>query len=122
MTTITLTIPVPTPSLNKLLGRHWGHKHKQRAIWGWLVRAARLEAGVYPGTVPPPLRSKLTIHRWAAKKCDDENGRAGTKFLTDSLVKERLIHNDDLPCIGSPEFIQHIGKPYKTVVIISEVA
>lgn len=120
MTTITLTIPVPTPSLNRVLGAHWSRKARERLKWGWLVRAARLEARVYPGSHIPQ-QAKVTIERWGPKLLDADNARLGSKFLTDSMVKERLFADDTLACIGEPEVIQHVGKPYRTIVTI-EVA
>lgn len=89
---IELTIPEATPSLNRMLGIHWAKKARMRKRWGWLVRAARLEAKVHLDTPLP--RAKVTVTRHGRRICDPDNLIGGTKMLTDSLVKEGILEND----------------------------
>lgn len=113
---IVLEIPEPTPSGNQLNWSHWSKKSAQRKRWGWLVRAARLEARVFD---PPRLaRARITIERHGAKKLDADNARQGCKSLLDSLKVEGLILDDTTAVIGEPRIEQHIGKARKTVIRI----
>jgi len=105
---IELTIPEATPSLNRMLGQHWAHKHELRKRWAWLVRAALLEAKIFER--PRYARATVTIERTAGRKIDFENAMAGTKFLTDSLVQEGFILDDSPEIIGHPVLHQIIDK------------
>lgn len=114
---IVLTIDEPTPSLNAVWGgTHWAKKHRLRQHWGWLVRAALLNAKV---TVRPKYeKARITVERYGARMLDDENLRAGAKPMMDALVKEGLLLDDNPNVIGSPQFHQFIGKDRKTIVRI----
>ena len=105
---IELTIPEATPSLNRMLGQHWAHKHAMRRRWSWLVRAACMEAKVYER--PKYARARLTIERTGSRKLDHENALAGTKFLMDSLVQEGFLLDDSPAVIGAPILRQVIDK------------
>lgn len=89
---IELTIPEATPSLNRLFGLHWAKRMETRRRWQWLVRAARLKAQVH--LAEPLPRAKVTVTRHGRRICDPDNCIAGTKYLTDSLVKEGILEND----------------------------
>lgn len=112
---ITLTIPEATPSVNRLHGYHWSRKARERKKWAWLVRVAR------QGLLVPlhaPERVSLTIERYGPRLLDHDNYVAGTKFLTDSLIAEGFAV-DDSPKHLNAEYIQHIGKPSRTIVRIA---
>lgn len=115
---IVLDIPESTPSLNKSMGMQWAKKHRMRARWQWLVRAARLEAKQFPAA--PLARARLTIERWGPRILDHDNFVGGAKFLQDSLVKEGFLVDDRPECIGQPQYFQHVG-PRRTVVRIEPV-
>jgi hypothetical protein len=117
LSVMTLVIPVPTPSVNAIHGHHWRRKHKEKALWLWLVKEARLQARIYE-TDAPLERARLTVERWGPRELDDDNFRAGAKWLIDSLVQEGFIVDDKPSCIGTPTYIQHLGQPYRTVVKI----
>lgn len=105
---IVLTIPEATPSLNLSMGRHWSYRKQERDRWGWLVRQALLNLRL-PARPNWP-RATITIERYGAKIIDADNCRAGTKWLVDSLVAEKIIVDDNSAVIGEPTLIQRIEK------------
>jgi hypothetical protein len=118
--TVHLVVDEATPSVNKLHGQHWTRKHRMRARWGWLVKAAMLSAKVQsPKPIPP--RVRLTIERWGARMLDESNFIAGTKWLEDALVAEGFMVDD------SPEHVEHVfhqhidRKQRRTVVRIEAI-
>lgn len=112
---ITLTIPESTPSLNRTLHADWRKKIQMRKHWRWLVRAARLEAKVFP--VAPYPKAKVTIVRHGRRICDTDNLYGGTKMLTDSLKHEGIIE-DDSPAHVELVVKQQISKVPHTVVTV----
>jgi hypothetical protein len=116
---IELHISEPVPSLNVVWGGHWSKRQDLRKRWGWLVRAARLQAKVFdPPNYP---HATLTIERFGKTHLDHDNFVGGGKVLIDCLVRERLISGDSPAHIGEPKYIQHVGKQRGTIVRI-EVA
>lgn len=116
---IVLEIDEPTPSVNYAHGHHWSKKLAYRKRWGWLVRAAVLKAGIHE---PPNWsRAKLTIERYGPRKLDHSNLVAGTKWLEDALVAEKLIRDDSPDVIGEPIHRQFTGKERKTIVRIEAI-
>lgn len=100
-----------------MLGNHWSKKLKTRNHWRWLVKAARLEAKVF--VAPQLAHARVTIERTGARILDHDNAVAGTKFLTDALVREGFITGDTLAHIGKPDVRQFIdGKIRRTLVRI----
>ena len=112
---ISLLLPEATPSVNRMHGFHWSKKYKERRKWAWLVKAARLEAGLFH--VKPPAKASVQIDRYGARVLDHDNFVAGTKFLTDALVAEGFLV-DDSPANITAIYRQHVGKPHRTIVII----
>jgi len=109
-----LDIPEATPSLNRVFQGHWSRRHALRNKWAWLVRAARLEAKLFP--TQPLQKAKLTIERWGPKRLDHDNYVAGCKGMIDSLRVEGFIV-DDSPGHIEARYIQHIGKRRTRVCI-----
>jgi len=101
---IELLIPEATPSLNVMWTGHWSRRYKTRKHWQLLVRVARLQAKVL--VVPRWERARITIERTGAQILDHDNLVAGTKFVTDSLVREGFIVDDSPAHIGRPEIHQ----------------
>lgn len=112
------TIPEPTPSVNRLHGYHWSRKRRERQKWGWLVKQARLAAGIYP--TAPSSRVRLTIRRYGPRMLDHSNFVAGLKWLEDALVAEGFLV-DDSPAHLEPDYAQHTGKPYRTEITVEEI-
>ena len=113
-----LVIPEPTPSINRLLGQHWTRKHRERERWGWLVRAARLEANAQPQRWP---KAYLGITRYGAKLLDYDNCVSGAKFCVDALRREGFFE-DDSPDKLEAVYAQHaVGRDkrlHRTVIIL----
>jgi len=114
MTSMILDIPESTPSLNYVFKGHWSNRHRLRVKWGWLVRAARLEAKLFPTS--PLQKAKITVERWGPKTLDRDNLIGGCKAMIDSLKVEGFIV-DDSPEHVETTFIQHIGKRHTRVTI-----
>ena len=115
---IELVINEPTPSVNRLHGRHWSAKLRARHRWGWLVREAKLNAKVYQQAAPDKVT--VTIERYGPRRLDTDNAIAGMKFLIDALVAEGFAVNDH-PAHLTLACHQHVGKPYRTIVRIDSI-
>lgn len=112
---IELSIPECTPSLNTMWVGHWSRRHKTRKHWQQLIRVARLQARVF--VVPHWEKAKLTIERTGAQILDHDNLVAGTKFLTDALVREGIIEDDSPSHIGRPEIHQLIDSKLRRTTV-----
>lgn len=117
---IELTIPVPTPSLNRTHGGHWTHYSKVKRAWLEEIFAAKVAAKVSGD--PRYGRSSLTIERYGKRLLDPDNFTGGLKPVIDGLKRNGLIL-DDTPKHITLNAIQHVGPPpYRTVIRIEEVA
>lgn len=114
--TVTLHIPEATPSVNILHGHHWSRKLRERKKWGWLVKAAVLEAR-FNRPETPPERVRVRIVRHGARLLDTDNAIAGSKFLIDSLVAEGLAR-DDSPKHLTLQLEQHVSRERYTTVVV----
>lgn len=114
MTFMVLNIPESTPSLNPVLGAHWSKRYAQKEKWAWLIRAARLEARLFPSQ--PLQKARLTIERWGPRRIDYDNFVGGAKGIVDLLVHEGFIV-DDSPDHIVTQYIQHIGARHTRVRI-----
>lgn len=126
---LTLAFSEPTPSVNRLHGRHWGRKVKMRKRWGWLTRAALSEArrsaflgGENRALLSPDLwplpHATVRVVRHGARLLDPDNATGGTKWLLDSLVHEGILTDDKPAHLTLLPVEQHIGEPYRTMVIV----
>lgn len=112
---IVLDIPDSTPSLNVTQNLHWSKRHELRTKWQWLLRAARLQARVFPKE--PLEHARVTFERFGPRILDHTNLVGGCKILEDLLVQEGFIVDDKPECIGQPQYFQNIG-PRRTIVRI----
>lgn len=113
-----LVIPKASPSVNVGYGEHWSKKRTIRREWQWLVRAARLDAKIFP---KPHSRVRLTFIRYGKRLLDHDNFVAGLKAVQDALKIEGFITDDTVQVIGQPTYVQHIGSPYRTEITIEPV-
>lgn len=112
---IELTIPVPTPSLNRTHGSHWSHYTKVRKAWREEVWAASVNAKCGRPQYP---RSSLTIERYGKRMLDPDNFSGGLKAVIDALKLAGLILDDSTQHITLTA-TQHVGPPpYRTVIRI----
>jgi hypothetical protein len=110
---VVLTIPDSVPSLNVLLGMHWGKRMKLRSRWHWLVREARLAVRARPQKLE---HATITIERWGPRKIDFDNMVGSGKILVDLLVREGFLI-DDSPDHVRVRYLQSIGPPKTTITI-----
>lgn len=88
-----LTIPEPTPSLNRTQRRHWTHGYALKKRWQKLVYHAYLET--YRRVTEPLARARVTVTRFAPRPIRDrDNLYGGCKNLMDALVSNGLIIDD----------------------------
>lgn len=114
---LVLTFPEPTPSLNELNWAHWSRKRKERQKWGWYVKAAALKLP----RVEAPEVAAVTICRYGARLLDRTNLVGGCKSLEDALVAEGFLV-DDSEKHYRPTYQQCASSERKTVVVISGVS
>lgn len=115
---ITLTIPMATPSLNVVTGRHWRHYWRQRKLWRQLVWVAKAQAGIHGD--PLFQRASVRIVRYGANLLDEDNLRGGMKPVIDAIKALGLIVDD------SPQHItlvteQWLSKEKKTVIQVAQM-
>lgn len=112
---IELTIPVPSPSLNRTHGSHWSHYRKVQKAWREEVWAAAINAKCGKPQYP---RSSLTIERYGKRLLDPDNFTGGLKPICDALKLAGLIL-DDSPKHITLTATQHVGSPpYRTIIRI----
>jgi hypothetical protein len=125
---VTLELPVALESLNRLHGRHWSAKHRERQRWGWLLRAALLALQGGQGEALAALRSHVAakgrvavkVTTWRRRRIDQTNLEGGFKELEDCLKAEGLIV-DDGPKWIDREISQALGTP-RTVIELQALA
>lgn len=112
---LTVEIPIPTPSLNRLHRMHWGQRSRLRDQYETLFRIA---------TSPTHRALKgehrsVRIERHAPRFLDHDNFVGGCKALVDAMQRARLIW-DDSPDYLTVDYIQTKApaKRSKTVVVI----
>ena len=113
-----LIVQEPTPSLNRMLGRHWMRRRELTERWGWLVRAARLESQAQPQHWP---KAYVGITRYGARVLDRDNLVAGGVFLVNALRREGFFE-DDSPDKLDSVYAQHaVGRDkrlHRTEIIL----
>ena len=117
---LTLDIPEATPSINRFRGEHWTQRHRRRTHWAWLVRCARMDAGVASRECAAPRGSqeliRVVVDRWGKRELDQDNFIAGCKELMDALVAEGLLE-DDSPAHVAVTYRQHFGAPRTLITL-----
>lgn len=125
-----LEVPEPIPSLNRVYGRHWSAKYRQRKQWGWLIRAALLDVShdsehnlallALRGHVCASGRVGVRAETWRPRVLDRDNLIAGAKGIIDCLRAECLIV-DDSPKWIEETVVQHVGMPHRTVLELTPI-
>jgi Holliday junction resolvase RusA-like endonuclease len=114
----TLDIPIPTPSLNDIQGKHWAIVRATKRNMAMALMIAMNRAPEIPKATG---KRKLVIIRRGKGTLDQDNLAGGCKGLIDAIKAEGLILDDDQGSI-EVEFHQAITKsdPH-TVVTIEEI-
>ena len=118
MNRVVLIIPEPTPSINRLLGQHWTRRKGERDRWSWLVRAARLNAGVTPQHWP---KAYLGVTRYGARVLDVDNCISGAKFLLDALRADGFFEDDSpdkLEAVYAQRVVGRDKRLHRTEIIL----
>lgn len=100
-----IEIPEATPSLNKMLRRHWSVDRKLKKHWHKLVWLALFEQSERI-TRPFP-RAKITITRHSSRMLDPDNATGSVKHVVDALRACNVITDD------TPEHIELVVKQQK---------
>lgn len=106
---IELSIPLLLPSLNAMGGAgrgHWTAWQKDKKLWtDWVLVAKLNQAKVYGQ--PKLERARIEIDRHCVQDVKDEdNLRAGTKWLMDALVGHGILKDDSREHVGIPTITQ----------------
>jgi Holliday junction resolvase RusA-like endonuclease len=109
--------PEATPSNNKIIRLHWTERRKENNRVHVIMR------GIIGPWSKPMERCELYIIRYGSRSLDADNLAGGFKFLIDSLVKNRVIADDNQKCITKKEFNQEKTPRIdeRTIVRIFEV-
>ncbi|HXH05456.1 MAG TPA: hypothetical protein VNI83_02585 [Vicinamibacterales bacterium] len=100
-----LVVPIPSPSLNELVGRgSWWRYQTAARTWRRLIGeayyAARAAGGPAIWPDPPPAHVRIEIERYtSATLLDPDNFAGGVKPVLDGLKACRLIPDDSSAAI-----------------------
>jgi hypothetical protein len=103
-----ISIPMPTPSLNETLRRHWAARRGDRVQLAWMVREA-LRSVRWNHPLPSGVPVDITITRYGWARLDPDNLAGGAKDLIDCLRAEGLLV-DDSPKWLTLTCAQHIDR------------
>jgi hypothetical protein len=108
------TLPMATPSQNEYQRWHWARRGKYRDACRLLIRAQVNRMSIPQRSAP--VRAVVRFIRMGARLIDFGNLAGGTKAVLDSLVLERVIH-DDSPRWVEEIYVQEPSRPpYKTTI------
>lgn len=100
--TITITVPIASPSLNKFTYTHWRTQHAHKKKWLKVFTDATLLAPKATG------KRRLEIHRHGKRALDIDNLIGGAKcVITDNLRKLQLLRDD------SPDMVEFHAENHK---------
>lgn len=116
----TLTIDVPTPSLNEVRRQHWAQTAREKAAMGWRLVGALNRVPAIPRATGA---RRLIIERHGKRALDLDNLAGGAKSLVDA-IKERGLILDDAPGKCELVFRQVVSKKNApcTVIYLEDVA
>lgn len=100
--TITIAVPIASPSLNRFSYSHWRTQHAQKA--GWLTMLTHCTKSAPRATG----KRRLEIHRHGKRALDIDNLIGGAKcVITDNLRKLQLLRDD------SPDMVEFHAENHK---------
>jgi len=104
-----ITVPVPTPSSNQWVWKHWSAYRDIKKDWLKRLHAASVHhcgLGLFGKSIE---NASLTIERFGLRELDEDNLKGGVKPVIDSLIQLGFLAND------TPDVIQHMDV-YQTIV------
>ena len=89
-----LIVAEPTPSINRLLGRHWTKRRANKQQWWKLLLEASSKTRAIPACWP---KAYIGITRYGAKLLDYDNFVAGCKSAVLDNLRQMGFFEDDSP-------------------------
>lgn len=115
----TITVPMATPSLNRIQNNHWAVIRKGKQDMQSAVAVALL--GLNPAIPKAEGKRSLTIIRHGLKSLDADNLAGGCKGLIDALKLKGIIVDDDAAHLSvSFHQVANSKSTPHTVVLIEE--
>ena len=100
--TVTISVPIASPSLNQFSYSHWRTQHAQKAGWLTMLTFCTKSAPKATG------KRRLEIHRYGKRALDIDNLIGGAKcVITDNLRKLQLLRDD------SPDMVEFHAENHK---------
>lgn len=99
---ITIVVPMASPSLNKFSYAHWRTQKQAKDAWMLILDRVTLGARMATG------KRRLEIHRYGKRALDIDNLIGGAKMvITDNLRRLELLRDD------SPDMIEFYAENHK---------
>lgn len=90
----TLVIPEIPLLRNRLEGKHWWAKHKERDRWRILVGCHVLALPIHQRPLQPFERANLRLVRHTPRACDPLAVAESFKYVVDALIEARVLVDD----------------------------
>lgn len=114
---VRIVLPWATPSQNELQRWHWAKRGRWQKEAAWQVALQMRLCGFFPKEMPD-YRVAMEMLRRGPRQLDYGNLVGGAKLLLDVLVKAKLMRDDSPPWLDDV-YVQEVGGPASTTVIIS---
>lgn len=110
-------LPKMTNAQNKM---HWIQGYKERNEWMHLILFYAMKFGV---PITPLKKAKLTFIRYSSKAPDYDGLVSAFKPCIDALVKNYILHDDNMSVTGVPTYQWEKAAPNegKIKIIVEEI-
>jgi hypothetical protein len=102
---LTVSLPVTTPSLNKLLRTHYRERKRMKKGFEWEFLVAGACESQY--RIDGAKKRRIELKAFRARLLDQDNFIGGLKPFLDGLIELELIHDD------SPEYLEFRAEQIK---------
>lgn len=93
------SIPGLPKTMNELYSSHWRTRQSHKVKWHRDIYYC-----TFGKTPPKPLKkAKLELTRYSSFQPDDDNLRSSFKHIIDALVECKILENDRVENIGTPD-------------------
>lgn len=89
---LTLWLDYKVPSLNRILGQHWTHLHREKHVAELALKKSLAEKELF-GLTAPLCKIHLVVTMYRRQPIDPDNSFC--KAIIDRLRYEHLLRNDD---------------------------